>query len=96
MAVSDPGFQVSQPVYLLTRVLQLWVPVGATPFRRKVQHQPQRIDIRRAARILTRVGHRGAYLAAIEVVNLSALPVEDAEAGDIRVLRTHVRARIAA
>ena len=72
------------------------MPIRAAAFRRQVQHQPERIDVRRATRILSRVGHRTAHLAAVKVTDDSIAPGEDAEAGDIGVFGADVGAGVVA
>ena len=71
-------------------VLQLRIPIRAATSRRKVQHQPERIQVRPAARILSGVGHRTAHLAGVEVTNDSVAPAEDAEARDVGVFRIDI------
>src|ERR1700722_5618400 len=39
----------------LGRVFQLWIPVRAAPLGRHVEHGPERGQVGRAARVLTRV-----------------------------------------
>ena len=71
-------------------VLKLGIPVGAAAFRSQIQHQPERIKIGRAARILSRVRHRAAHLSAVEVPDDTITASEDAESGNIRVVRVDV------
>ena len=50
-------------------VLKLGIPVSAATARRQVQHQPQRIEIRGAAGILTWIRHSAAKLATIKMAD---------------------------
>jgi hypothetical protein len=77
-------------------VIELWIPVRAAALRRQVQHKPKRVEVRRAARILSGIGHCSAHLAAIEVADDSVAPAEDTEAGDISVLGPYVGASVLA
>src|SRR5437868_5174994 len=76
--------------FLSVAIVELGIPVRATSLWRPIQHQPERIKIRTATRILSRVGHRRAHFGAVEVANDSIAPAEDAEAGDVGVFRAHV------
>src|SRR3954469_19645689 len=50
-------------------VAQLRIPVRAAAFRRGVEQRPERIEIRRAARILSGIGGGAVHFAAPEVAD---------------------------
>lgn len=70
-----------QELRLRMPVVEFRIPVGATTFRREVQHEPERIRVWRAPRVLAGVGHRPAHLTAVEVAHNSVAQIEQAETG---------------
>src|SRR5215475_4160421 len=77
-------------------VLQPGVPSRAAAFGGPVEHQPEGIRVGGAARVLSRIGHRIAHLAAVEVANNSIAPGEDPEARNISVFGVDVSAGVVA
>jgi len=77
-------------------VIEFRIPVRTATFRRQVQHQPERIKVWPAARILSGICHRSTHLGAVEMVYDYIAPVENAEARDIGVFRVYVGAGVVA
>src|SRR5262249_55698886 len=79
---------------LLVPVVQLRIPACAASFRGQVQQQPERIEIRTAARVLSGICHSCAHLSAIEMSDGLAATVENAESWDVGVFVANIRARV--
>ena len=60
-------------------IFEFWIPVGATPAGREVEHGPQRLRIGNVARVLPRVGGAIHFAAAPEMTHVFALPSPDIE-----------------
>src|SRR5262249_1299688 len=71
-------------------ILKLGIPLRTASLWGQIQHQPERIDVRSTTRILARVRHRCAHFSTVEVSNDSLAKREDAEAGNVGVLRIYV------
>jgi hypothetical protein len=54
-------------------IFKFRVPVGPTALGRGIQNGPERVKIWRASRILARVGHFSAHLAAPEMADRGTL-----------------------
>lgn len=79
-----------------SRVTQLRVPVLAAPLRSGIEESPQRIEVRRAAWILSRIRRAGVHLTGPEVAN-GAVPAREHIVGwHVRILPTHVVPRVIA
>ena len=92
-----PAYVVSLPdcaemcrLQLFRGVTELWVPVGAAALRRPVEHLPEQVEVRGAARVLAGIGHLAAHLFTVEVADGFALAGEDAEAGYTIIFRVDV------
>src|ERR1700693_3283721 len=71
-------------------IVKLGIPVRAASLWRPIQHQPKRIEVRTAARVLSGVSHRRTHFAAAEMTNDSIAPAEDAEARNVGVISVYV------
>src|SRR6476620_7866516 len=77
-------------------VAQLRIPVDATTFRRRIQDCPERINVRRAARVLAGIGGLGPHLAGPEMADGAVAPREYAVAGRVCICGADIVARVIA
>src|SRR4051812_45962426 len=77
-------------------VTQARIPVLAAAFGRGVENGPERIEIRRAARVLAGIGGGYSHFAGPEMADHTITPREHVVAGQVGVLSAHVVARVVA
>src|SRR5437762_9630410 len=75
-------------------VAQAWVPILAAALRRGVEDRPQRIEIGRAARILTGIGRARSHFNGPEVTDRAIAARKDVIGRHVSIFPADVIARV--
>src|SRR5690242_13308719 len=81
---------------LTALVTQTRIPVLAAAFGRGVENGPERIEIRRAARVLAGIGGGHSHFAGPEMTDRAVAPREHVVAGHVGIFAADIIARVVA